>query len=127
MRKIVPALSIAAGTIHLLLIQDHMAEAFEWGVFFTVVGASQIAYGFTFVKFQRPFLHYLGAIGNLAILVIYVHARLFIPPFAQEPTAVTEIDAAGIITDIIEATIIILLLCSLRFLKLEGKIKNRVR
>jgi len=118
MRKIIFVLSIGAGTIHLLMIPDHMAEAFEWGVFFTVVGIAQIFYGFIFVKVQKMFIYYLGAIGNASIVLLYVYARIFTPPFAPTAGPVTEIDGTGICTDIIEAVMVILLLYSARFRKL---------
>jgi len=122
LRKIIPVLSIAAGTIHLLLIQDHMAEAFEWGIFFMVTGISQIIFGFIFVKIQKKLIYYLGAVGNAIIVLIYVYVRLFAAPFAPELGPVTEIDAAGVVTDIIEVILVILLVYSLRFQKLGVKI-----
>jgi len=124
LRKIVFVLSITAGAIHLLMIPDHMAEAFEWGVFFTVVGIAQIFYGFVFVKINKSFIYYLGAIGNAAIVALYVYARVFTPPFAPTAGPVTEIDGAGICADVIEVALVILLLYSLRFQKLAVKIRS---
>lgn len=121
LRKMIPTLSIAAGTIHMLLVQDHMTEAFEWGIFFLVVGISQTVYGSIFVKVQKPFMYYLGAIGNVAIIVVYVYARVFTLPFAPEPGPVTEIDAAGILAGLIELLLVILLLYSVRVRKLKVK------
>lgn len=121
LRKMIPTLSIAAGTIHMLLVQDHMAEAFEWGVFFAVTGAAQVIYGFVFVKVQNSFMHYLGVVGNAAIVTLYVYARLFTPPFSPELGPVSEIDAPGIIANIIEVILVILLLYSVRVRKLKVK------
>src|SRR5215208_8520573 len=38
-------LSISAGIIHLLLIQEHMKESFMWGIFFLITGIAQLIFG----------------------------------------------------------------------------------
>lgn len=123
-RKIIPALSLAVGVIHLLLIQEHMMEAFEWGVFFTVVGIAQVAYGFIFLKIQNSSIYYIGAIGNAIVIAIYIFVRTVTAPFAPEPGPISEIDVAGIVADIIEGALVVLLIRYLHSGRLQKKIEH---
>jgi len=108
------ALSLGAGIIHLLLIEAHMAEAFAWGVFFTVVGILQAAYGFAFLKWQGTKMHYAGILLNAAVVLVYVLVRIFVPPFSPTGLPVDELDMTGLLANIIEIATIVALVYNLR-------------
>jgi hypothetical protein len=111
-------LSISAGIIHVLLVQEHMEEAVIWGLFFLGIGISQLTFGIIFMILIKVslrnkaalLLYYIGIVGNTLLVAIFMLARLFVPPFSPEPTPVTELEANGIITVIIEILVISLLI-----------------
>ena len=111
-------LSISAGIIHVLLVQEHMKQAVIWGIFFLGIGISQLTFGvivLILVKLSLSnktaiLLYYIGIVGNTLLVAIFVLGRLFVPPFSPEPTPITELEANGIITVIIEILVIALLI-----------------
>ena len=112
-------LSMAAGTIHILLIHEHIQASFWWGIFFLISGVVQVVYGIIIGFVKRPnismVLYYIGIIGNVIMFIIFILARLVTPPFSPEGTPENELDPNGIITLIIEAAIAILLTCILKY------------
>ena len=108
-------LSISAGIIHLLLIQEHMKEAFMWGVFFLITGIAQLIFGIIIIIIGgelspiKSILYYFGIIGNALLVGIFVLVRLITPPFSSEAAPVNELEPNGIITIIIEILLVVLL------------------
>jgi hypothetical protein len=108
-------LSISAGIIHLLLI-EHMKEAFMWGIFFLISGIAQLIFGIIIIiigkelsPINKSILYYIGIIGNILLVGIFVLARLFTPPFSTEAAPINELEPNGIITIITEVLLIVLL------------------
>jgi hypothetical protein len=120
-------LSMAAGTIHILLIHEHIQASFWWGMFFLISGGAQVIYGIIigFVKKSNnsTALYYIGIVGNVIMFVIFILARLVTPPFSPEGTPENELDPNGIITLIIEAAIAILLTYILKYKQMRTIIK----
>jgi uncharacterized membrane protein HdeD (DUF308 family) len=110
-------LSMSAGIIHLLLIQEHMEESFIWGIFFLISGIAQIIYSIFIIKVAEKLsplnnkwpLYYFGIAGNALLVGIFVMARLFTPPFSSEAAPINELEPNGIITIITEIFLIVLL------------------
>jgi hypothetical protein len=109
-------LSISAGIIHLLLIQEHMKEAFVWGISFLISGIAQLIFGIIIIiiggelsPINKSILYYFGIIGNALLVGIFVLARLFTPPFSTEAAPINELEPNGIITIITEIILIVLL------------------
>jgi len=109
-------LSISAGIIHLLLIQEHMKEAFVWGISFLISGIAQLIFGIIIIiiggelsPINKSILYYFGIIGNTLLVGIFVLARLFTPPFSTEAAPINELEPNGIITIITEILLIVLL------------------
>jgi hypothetical protein len=109
-------LSISAGIIHLLLIQEHMKEAFVWGISFLISGIAQLIFGIIIIiiggelsPINKSILYYFGIIGNTLLVGIFVLARLFTPPFSTEAAPINELEPNGIITIITEIILIVLL------------------
>ena len=111
----VTILSISAGIIHLLLIQEHMKESFMWGIFFISTGISQIIFGIIIgiidklSPIKKSMLYYFGIIGNTLLVGIFVFVRLFPPPFSSEASPINELEPNGIIIIITEILTIVLL------------------
>lgn len=113
----VAVLSLSAGIMHLLLVQEHMEESYAWGVFFMFMGVSQIAYGLIILLIARrptAVLNYLGIVGNIAFIGAFVYVRLFTPPFSPEEGPIQELQPAGFMILLIQALIVALLAFSLR-------------
>ena len=111
----VTILSISAGIIHLLLIQEHMKESFMWGIFFLLSGIAQIIFGIIIgiidklSPIKKSMLYYFGIIGNTLLVGIFVFVRLFPPPFSSEASPINELEPNGIIIIITEILTIVLL------------------
>ena len=109
-------LSISAGIIHLLLIQEHMKESFMWGISFLISGIAQLIFGIIIIlmggklsPINKSILYYFGIIGNALLVGIFVLARLFTPPFSTEAAPINELEPNGIITIITEILLVVLL------------------
>jgi disulfide bond formation protein DsbB len=110
-------LSMSAGIIHLLLIQEHMEESFVWGIFFLISGIAQIIYSIFIIIVSEKLsplnnkwpLYYFGIAGNALLVGIFVMVRLFTPPFSSEAAPINELEPNGIITIITEIFLIVLL------------------
>ena len=111
-------LSISAGIIHLLLIQEHMKESFIWGIFFFITGIAQLIFGIIIIiiiiggkvsPIIKSILYYFGIIGNTLLVGIFVLVRLFTPPFSTEAAPINELEPNGIITIITELLLVVLL------------------
>ena len=121
-------LSISAGIIHLLLIQEHMKEAFMWGIFFLISGIAQLIFGIIIIimggklsPINKSILYYFGIIGNALLVGIFVLVRLITPPFSSEAAPINELEPNGIITIITEILLVVLLAY---LLKSTNKIKK---
>jgi biotin transporter BioY len=110
-------LSMSAGIIHLLLIQEHMEESFIWGIFFLISGIAQIIYSIIIIIVAEKLsplnnkwpLYYFGIAGNALLVGIFVMARLFTPSFSSEAAPINELEPNGIVTIITEIFLIVLL------------------
>jgi hypothetical protein len=109
-------LSISAGIIHLLLIQEHMKESFMWGISFLISGIAQIIFGIIIIilgeelsPINKLILYYFGIVGNTLLVGIFVFVRVFTPPFSTEAAPINELEPNGIITIITEIVLIVLL------------------
>ena len=96
-----------------------MKEAVIWGIFFSGIGISQLTFDVIVMILVKVSLsnktaillvYYIGIVGNTLLVAIFVLGRLFVPPFSPEPTPITELEANGIITIIIEILVIALLI-----------------
>lgn len=109
-------LSMSAGIIHLLLIQEHMEESIIWGIFFLISGIAQIIFGIFIIitleklsPINKSILYYFGIVGNSLLVGIFILVRLFTPPFSTESAPINELEPNGIITIIIEILSIVVL------------------
>lgn len=113
----VAILSLSAGIIHLLLVQEHLEESYAWGVFFIFMGVFQIVYGSAILLIAGragTILFYTGVAGNMAFIGVFIYARLLTPPFAPEAGPIQELELNGVMTLILQALIVALLAYSLK-------------
>jgi hypothetical protein len=109
-------LSMSAGIIHLLLVQEHMEESFIWGISFLIRGIAQIIYSMFIIRvaekltpLNKWLLYFFGIVGNALLISIFVKARLFTPPFSPEAAPINELEPNGIITVMTQVFLIVLL------------------
>lgn len=109
------ALSLAAALLHFLVMPEHFAEWWGYGVFFLVAAVAQT--GFAIVVLRRPAdcrLLWAGVLGNLAIIALWAWTRTVgippVGPHAGEVEAVGAIDVASKITEALLIAGLVLLL-----------------
>ncbi len=126
-------LSISAGIIHLLLIQEHMEESILWGIFFLISGIAQIIFGIFIIitleklsPINKSILYYFGIVGNTLLVGIFILVRLFTPPFSTESAPINELEPNGIITIIIEILSIVVLAYLIKSYGKSQRIKKAI-
>lgn len=112
-------LAITTGVTHVLLVQDHLKESLIFGVFFAVSGTALIAYGVVISRFDfRKFIayYYLGIIGTVALIALYLFTRIVTVPLLpeSEPESVSILD---VIVQITEGLLLIVLIYMVRTTK----------
>jgi hypothetical protein len=93
-------LSVAAGAIHLAVIDAHFREYWLFGVFFVIVALFQVGWGVLILFRQRPAFLWLGGAVNAAVLGIWTLSRtvgLPLGPGAGIPESIslTDLVASG--------------------------------
>ncbi len=105
------ALTVAlAGLIHLVLIPEHFAERFLYGVVFTAMAVFQLNLALALTLRPGPTAYRLGIWGSGLIALLYVATRLAPPPGASAPE---EVDAIGVAATSLELAAVILLALAL--------------
>ncbi len=103
-------LSLAAGVIHFIVMPEHFAAWWGYGVFFLVVATAQIVYAEVLLYCPRPSLFLAGVLGNLCVIALWAWTRTVTVPFfgpgAGEREAVGMID---VISKGVELTLMVLL------------------
>jgi len=117
-------LSLAAGIIHGMFIQEHFQEWWGYGSFFLLATIAQVLYAVLLVvPMQKPLdrtLYTSGIFGNLTIIVLWAITRTMgIPFFGPGAGEIEEITFLSVLSVILE---IILIGCFLVLLRRE-KIK----
>jgi len=105
-------LSLGAGIIHLLLVQEHMEEVFEWGILFLISGILQVVFCFLYIsrKNMNYTLSYIGIIGNTILTFIFVYVRISPNvPFSIEDGPIVELEPNGMLVVMIQVLLIIFL------------------
>lgn len=133
-------LSIAAGLLHMLVIEEHLAEWWGYGVFFMLAMLAQGVYGFAIVGTQvmegkpisehwrpstRKAWYVAGIVGNAFLVVLYVFSRaVAIPagPAAGETEAVTPF---GVFVKLVEVALVVVLLLLYRSVTEDARSPSR--
>lgn len=115
------ALTVVAASMHAWAMPEHFGEWWGYGVFFLLVAAAQGFYGVALLRRAGPSLFLLGIAGNLAVVVLYIVTRTVgIPFFGPHAGVVEELGVLGLSATVIEVTLVIALVASLRFARRQG-------
>jgi hypothetical protein len=108
-RFVVLTLAVGAGIVHLLLVPDHLADvSIEHAKFFAAAGIAQISFGILFMAKPTKRFAIIGIAGNIGSIILYFVTRIENLP---EPFGAPEgIDTVGIVTKIIEMSLVALLI-----------------
>lgn len=118
-RFIVLTLAVGAGVAHLLLVPDHLADvSIEHAGFFTAAGVAQISFGILFMLKPAKMFAIIGMTGNIGNIILYWVTRIGDLP---APFGAPEgIDTVGIVTKIVEISLVALLIyLALHFKKIK--------
>jgi hypothetical protein len=69
------SLSLGAGLVHLEVTDDHWVVWWGYGLFFLLTGIGQVLYAAAVVKWPRAAVLWIGIVGNLAIVGMYLITR----------------------------------------------------
>src|SRR5262245_23597417 len=89
------AISVGAAVIHFEVMFEHFSEYWMYGAFFLVSAWAQLIWAACIVRWQSRVLLWAGAVGNAAIIVVYVLTRTvgdLVGPGTGEAEAVGGID-----------------------------------
>ncbi|MBI3741818.1 MAG: hypothetical protein HY257_08700 [Chloroflexi bacterium] len=107
-------LSVTAGVIHLELAPEHANQVAVWGLFFALVGMTQIACGLALLFWSNRSLYAATGYIDFLLAAIYVIVRIVPPPLSPtgEPE---ELEIVGIFTVLIEVALVIAVIYLMRF------------
>jgi len=107
-KDVVLILALGVGIMHVLLASDHLIDVgIEHGIFFGILGLTQIGFGLLFIAKPTRELAIIGVAGTLGSIVLYFITRMAELP---EPFGAPEgIDQVGIIAKIAEISVIVIL------------------
>ena len=107
-KDVVLTLALGVGIMHVLLAPDHLIDVgIEHGIFFAIVGSTQIGFALLFISKPTRGLAIIGTVGTIGSIVLYFITRMVELP---EPFRAPEgIDPVGIIAKIAEISLVALL------------------
>jgi hypothetical protein len=101
----VAILSLVAAVIHIGVMPEHFEEWWGYGLFFLVAAAAQALYAVAILRAPTPTLLWVGIVGNLAIIALWVLTRTigipFFGPHAGEIEEVGTMDLASKLAEIL--------------------------
>lgn len=117
-------LSIAAGFLHMLIIEEHLVEWWGYGVFFMLAMVAQGVYGFAIVGTQvmegkplsehwrprtRRSWYLAGIVGNASLVALYVVSRTYGIPAGPQAGEVEAVTVFGVLVKLVEVALVALL------------------
>ena len=100
-------LSLAAAVIHASVSAEHFREAFVFGAFF--VAASTAQAGWAVLVLARPSRTLLGAgaVGNAAVIILWMLTRSVGLPFGPEPWQPEAVGARDVVSTVLELALVL--------------------
>ena len=106
-KYLVLTLALGVGIIHILLVPDHLTElGIEHGIFFGILGSTQIGFGLLFIAKPTRGLAIIGIVGTIGSIVLYFITRMGELESLGFPEGM---DQVGIIAKIVEVSLISIL------------------
>ncbi len=93
-------LAALAGALHVALLPEHFDESVLYGLVFGAIASFQLILGLALVRHPTMRVREVGRWGSLLIVVIFLGARLVVPPAASEPEPVTPIGVASLFLEL---------------------------
>ena len=133
-------LAFGASVVHLAVSPGHGGLRIEYSIFLIVASAVQLAYGISYVllifsedtdakirKYDKMLvtrkyykksltLNYVGLVGSLFLIFLYLYAVTFPPPLSPNPHP-EDVDLAGIVDKSLEVILVIGILFLMRYEK----------
>src|SRR5712692_9343590 len=97
---IAAALVVGAALIHVLLLPQHLAESRLFGVVFATIALFQLGIGWALWTHTGPMVRTVGRWGSLAIVVMFLGARVIAPPGQAVPEKVPWVGVLSLILEI---------------------------
>lgn len=108
------ALSLIAATAHAVVIPEHFAEWWGYGMFFVLIALSQGIYAAILVLRPRRVLLLAGIAGNLVLVATWALSRTagipFFGPHAWEPEPVGAMDLSAKVAELLLIAVLVTLL-----------------
>lgn len=128
--------SIAAAFIHGLVTPDHFEEWWGYGLFFMLTALAQLFYGLLLIfqpwqpdpirgtkGFSVQTLYWIGIVGNVFIIVLYIITRTIgIPFFGPEAGEVEDVSLLSLVSKLVEIALIISLFIFIHRSQAEGEV-----
>jgi len=116
-KDVVLTLALGVGIMHVLLVPDHLIElGIEHGIFFAVIGSTQIGFGLLFIAKPTRSLAIIGIVGTIGSIVLYFITRMGELESLGFPEGM---DQVGIIAKMVEISMIVILTYLIVYLKKE--------
>ena len=102
----VASTSLAAGAIHFAAIGDHFQETVILGLFFAAMACSQTAWAAWILLTSDRRLLIAGAVGNLAIVAVWVASRTIGVPVGPNPWTPEPVGVSDAVATLLELVIV---------------------
>jgi hypothetical protein len=96
--------SIAAAGVHYVVMPEHFDESTLYGTFFLVAATSQLVYAAFVLARPSPALLGAGALGNLAIVVLWLVTRLVGIPLGPDAGTTESFGGLDVLAAVFELT-----------------------
>ena len=103
------ALSLGAAVIHYYYIEEHSLEWWGYGLFFALLTAAQAFYAFLLLRRAGPWLYWIGIVGTVGVLVVYLVTRTIGVLLGPDSNMVEQVQAPDLIAALLEAMLVAVL------------------
>lgn len=106
MAAFLSACSGAAATVHFAVISEHVEEFWLFGVFFVLAALAQALFAVLVVERPSRVVYLAGAVGNAAIVVLWVVSRTVGVPVGPNGGEAETVGAADVVTTLLELILV---------------------
>ena len=106
--------SLLAAVVHGVVIGEHVDESALYGAFFIVVTVAQAVYAAAVMARPGQLLLWLGAVGNAALVVLWIVTRTAGVPLGPEAGEVEPVGLLDILAAVAELAIVVAAVAALR-------------
>ena len=103
---VLAACSAAAATVHFAVISEHVDEFWLFGIFFAGAGLAQALFAVLVVERPSRLVYAAGALGNLAIVGLWVATRTVGLPLGPDPGEAEPVGTPDVVSTALELIIV---------------------